>query len=53
MIVDIVHALMGKGPSGDSDELAYDDNFVTHIASVDCFREACVFVKGAAKQALK
>jgi hypothetical protein len=45
MIVDIVWALMGKGRGEDSDTLAYTNDFVNHIASVDCFREACVFIK--------
>ena len=45
MILDIVLALMGKGGAEDSDQLAYKPEFVNQIASVDCFREACVFVK--------
>lgn len=45
MIVEIILALLGRGRQGDSDELAFLDNFVQQIASVDCFREACVFVK--------
>ena len=45
MIVDILLALMGKGRDADADQLAYQSDFVNQIASVDCFREACVFVK--------
>ena len=53
MIVEIVLALMGRGRQGDSDGLAFDDSFVNQIASVDCFREACVFIKAGYPEPLR
>ena len=53
MIVDFVLALMGRAPAGDGDEQVYRKEIVEHIISVDCFREACVFVKGPYAEGLK
>ena len=53
MIVEVILALLGRARQHDSDDLAYTDDFVQQIASVDCFREACVFVKAGYPEPLK
>jgi hypothetical protein len=45
MVVEFVLALMGRGAQGDSDQLAFNEAYINSVASVDCFREACVFIK--------
>ena len=50
MITDMVLTLLGRGPRGDADGVSQNMAIMDDVASVDCFRECCVFVKGPARK---
>jgi len=45
MIRDMIYANMGRLRQPDSDDTAYNIEYMSSLASIDCFREACVLIK--------
>jgi len=45
MIRDMIYANMGRPRQPDSDDTAYNPDYMSSLASIDCFREACVLIK--------
>ena len=45
MIRDMIYANMGRLRQPDSDDTAYNAEYMSSLASIDCFREACVLIK--------
>jgi hypothetical protein len=45
MIRDMIYANMGRLRQPDSDDTAYNPDYMSSLASIDCFREACVLIK--------
>ena len=45
MIRDMIYANMGRSRLPDSDDTAYNPEYMSSLASIDCFREACVMIK--------
>ena len=45
MIRDMIYANMGRPRQPDSDDTAYNAEYMSSLASIDCFREACVLIK--------
>jgi hypothetical protein len=45
MIRDMIYANMGRLRQSDSDDTAYNPDYMSSLASIDCFREACVLIK--------